>query len=177
MLAFLASLLTCVIWLIWHPRTNLCNLVTIVNSSILYCNSKARPFCECPMPVACYKMDALFFFLFSLSFSFPLTFTLTRTIRYDSVVRRPYGGLTFLLSFSYHLLTFTSVDCLVATAEHCLAHLGLGLDLHTASFIFSYCTAPSIVSTFWTDPLHAMRRGDSTPLHFSCARTVHLSLD
>ena len=78
------------------------------------------------------------------------------------VVRRPYSGLTVSLIFSYPLLTFTSVDGLVATAEHCLISLGLGLDLCTATSIFSYYTASSIFSTLWTDPLHAMRRGSST---------------
>jgi len=75
-----------------------------------------------------------FFFSFPfLYYSFPHS-TLTRTIRYALVVCRPYSGLTFC--FLLFLPISTSVDCLVATAEHCLASFGLGLDTYTTPFLF-----------------------------------------
>jgi len=45
-----------------------------------------------------------FLFSFPILFSISLTFTLTRTIRYDLVVRRPYSGLTFT-----SILLFTNI--------------------------------------------------------------------
>jgi len=118
--------------------------------------------------------------LFSFSlFPFPFLSSYIYTYKDHSLRLSSAQALqwTNLFLLSYLLLTSTSVDCLVATVEHCLTSLGLGLDLCTASSIFSYCTAPSSFSMLWTNPLHAMRRGDSTSLHFSCARAMHLSLE
>jgi len=64
----------------------------------------------------CYEVDALFFFSFPFPFLSLFALTLTRTIRYDFVVRRPYSWTNFS-PYPFFLPIFTSVDCLIAIDE------------------------------------------------------------
>jgi len=80
----------------------------------------------------CYKVDTIFFSLF-FYFTISSHIYTYKDHSLQSVVHRPYSGLTFPLIF--FITTFTSVDCLVATAEHCLVSFRTGSGLtHCPSY-------------------------------------------
>ena len=93
----------------------------------------ARPVCH-----PSYEVDSSFSFLyFYLTLSLRIYTYKDRSLQ--SVVHRPYSGLTFRLIF--FLPIFTSVDCLVATGEHRLISFGL-VRTHALPYLFLVTSRP-----------------------------------